>query len=420
MALIAHATGALVPRVLDAEAEKIDLYYPDKSNLKTEKHSLLQRTNAIFNLSAIQSSGGSSSVYVSPTGSAISTIMVAIQLPEASAFPSGLGLPQSWGYNALNFVQMRIGNSSLFQWSGRQLMLQAIKSAGSPQQANDLMALAGNSMADVNDAITADDGARWAYLTIPMPWCGAEAQNSPLGLPTNELSSPVQFIINLKPLSSIVGVTQAPAVVPSGLSYSSAFLQVKQLIPTSVAMLERKAHLALPIVFAQQENSVSGVVGGAARTINLLGFRNGSVKNIEIYCVDESADSALEPFGYVLPSDVNIVYMGNELHRFNGYSAQYWSTVYGRVPSRWLNPKFNTVTKVFDARLTNWVTVPLTGLYTDLDAQMPISSAGIAIQNGIVNCTLTLPDPAKTYTVYYYADLQSAIVFHDGTADYAF
>lgn len=417
MALIAHATGALVPRVLDAEAEKIDLYYPDKSNLKTEKYSLLQRTNAIFNLSAIQSSGGSSSVYVSPTGSAISTIMVAIQLPAAADFDDGCTLPQSWGYNALNFVQMRIGNSSLFQWSGRQLMLQAIKSAGSPQQANDLMALAGNAMADVKASITADDGARWAYLTIPMPWCGAEAQNSPLGLPTNELSSPVQFIINLKPLASIVALTGVGAVAPT-TGYSSAFLQVKQLIPTSVGMMERKAHLALPIVFAQQENSVSGVQGGAARTINLLGFRNGSVKNIELYVVDESASASLDPFAYVLPSDVSIVYMGNELHRFAGYSAQYWSTVYGRVPSRWLNPVFSA--GAFEARLTNWVTVPLTGLYTDLDAQMPISSAGIAIQNGIVNATLTLPDSGKTYTVYYYADLQSAIVFHDGTADYAF
>lgn len=433
-----HATGSMIERILHKEGESMDLYYGEKSNVRYSKVPTIQRTNAIFNLSSVQ--GGSSSVYISPDAG-VSTLMVALELPApnlaAGGFQyAGCALPQSWGYNAINFVQMRIGNSSLFQWSGRQLMLQAIRTAGSQTEANDLMALAGNLLrgtkteGGANDFL--DDEKRWAYITLPMPWCGAESKDSPLPLPTDALSSPVQLIVNLKSVSEILASGTVPVPVPtSDFSWRNAFVQVKQIIPVDGHRPAKKEHYALPITFVQQENSA--VVDGTSsnQEIALLGFRNGSIQELDIYCLDQALDPKLNPFLYTLPKDANIIYMGNQIHTFKGYSSQYWTTVFSDKPSRWNNFKLDAGAVVSGATaftvtpaITSWLQVPFEGRYAELDAEELTSSSGLAVQNGILNFQLTLPrnDDAssKKFYVYYTADLQSAIVFHDGTADYAF
>jgi hypothetical protein len=368
--------------------------------------------------------------------------MVALELPApnlaAGGFQyAGCALPQSWGYNAINYVQMRIGNSSLFQWSGRQLMLQAIRTAGSQFEANDLMRLAGNLLrgtkteGGANDFL--DDEKRWAYITLPMPWCGAESKDSPLPLPTDALSSPVQLIVNLKSVSEILSSGTVPVAVPtSDFSWRNAFVQVKQIIPVDGQRPAKKDHYALPITFVQQENSA--VVDGtdSNQEIALLGFRNGSIQELDIYALDQSLDPKLNPFLYTLPKDSNIIYMGNQIHTFKGYSSQYWTTVFSDKPSRWSNFKLTpvspgggaTTTYTVEPVITSWLQVPFEGRYTELDAEELTSSSGLSVQNGIINFQLTLAKNSdgsnKKYYVYYTADLQSAIVFHDGTADYAF
>jgi hypothetical protein len=415
----------MMERILKAEGEELDIYYGDKKTIRYNKVPTIQRTNAIFNLSAVQ--GGSSSIYISPDAG-ISTLMLCLELPDpvATGFNySGYALNQSWGYSALNFVQMRVGNSSLFQWSGRQLMLQAIRTAGSQFEANDLMQLAGNVLKTTGDF--ADGTKRFAYITLPMPWCGAESKDSPLPLPTDALSSPVQVIVNLNSVSDILAKSTggSPPAIPSSFNWAQAFLQVKQIIPVDGARPAKKDHYALPITFVQQENSAPVSGTGVQTEIPLLGFRNGSIQELDIYCLKKVSTAnayKLNPFDYELPKDAKIIYMGNQIHTFLGYSSQYWTTVFSDKPARWNNVRLAdngdgtfTATNI----ITSWLQVPFEGKYAELDADEATSSSGLAVQNGIINFQLTLTS-GSDYTVYYTADLQSALVMHDGTADYAF
>jgi hypothetical protein len=433
--MLAYAQGSIIPRVLAQESEEIDLYYGEKKNAKhTGGAQVIQRTNAIFNLSAV--SGGSSSVYISPSDG-ISTLMVALKLPSvaSSGFDyKGYALPQSFGWNAVNFVQMRIGNSSLFQWSGKQLMLQSIRTAGSQLEADDLMRLAGpcnfynvdgsSSAPGLTGSPFTGEGDKnlWAYLAIPMPWCGAQSKNAPLPLPTDLLSSPVQIIINLKSPREILAASGAPEMtaLPATFNWEQAFLQVKQhQLIGDKRPAKPSGPYVLPVDFVQQENSVS--ISPDVAEVPLLGFRNGSITELDLYVLPQTA-SAMDPFCYELPEDVEVIYMGNVIHNFRGYSSQFWTTVFSDKPSRWTNPQLVLTpapVALFSVRgrITNWVQVPFEALYTEMDAEDPISSSGIAIQNGVINLRAKA---ASASTLYYTCDIQSAIVFHSGTADYAF
>jgi len=439
--MLSHATGSIIERVLDKEAEPIDLYYGDKKDTRVSSVPTVQRTNAVFSLSSANL-GGSASVYVSPD-QGISNIMMGLKLPGTSAYSYlGGAVPRAWGYNAINFVQMRIGNSSLFQWSGRQLMLMAIRSASSAYVADQLMNLAGqasfyntdgSSSIDTTPGLPginpfANDSFRWAYVNIPMPWCGNETDRRPLK--TELLSSPVQIIVNLKAVSDIIAVAPGGTAVSAGTGWEQAFLQVKQVQVVGDKRPAKPDVYALEATFTQQENVAvaTQAVATVQQELALLGFRNGSIQELDLYMLADSTDMKANPFDYVLPYDVNIIYMGNQIHTFPGFSSQYWSRVYSEVPASFENIRYTQAVSTANPALTSWIAtaiktswvmVPFSGLRTHLDAEEPVSQSGLAVQNGIINLQLKT-GLSETAKVYYHADLQSAIVFHSGTADYAF
>jgi len=432
--MLAHATGSLIERALDKDGDALAIY-PTRESLKKvvkyNKVGTVQRTNFIQNLSA--TSGGSSTVFVSPQAG-ILNVMLAIKLPDevATAYDA-CALPQSWGFNAINYVQMRIGDSSLFQWSGKQLMLQAVRTAGSQSESEDLMKLAGNALFKTVGVNPFSDATKlWAYMPIALPWCGAESRNSPMPLDTSLLNSNIQIVVNLKRPSEVVKVF-ADGAYPAGLpdEWDEAFIQVKQVIPLSGEhkMGGRTVEpLTLPITFVQQENStsVSGVLASANKEITISGFRSGSIQEVDFYFLKSTVDAKLNPFDYTLPYDVALQYMGEQLAVYRGFSSQLWTTLYSGRPCRIVQPRLAPVAGAvavpyFSASdsTASWVQIPFEGLYMDLEAEEPISNSGIAIQNGILNLSAKFVD-AGDYVCYYTADLQAGIAFKDGSCDYVF
>ena len=436
--MLAHATGSLIEHALEKDGDALAIY-PTRESLKKvvkyNKVGSVQRTNFIQNLSA--TSGGSSTVFVSPQAGILS-VMLALKLPdEVGTAYNTCALPQSWGFNAINYIQMRIGDSSLFQWSGKQLMLQAIRTAGSQSESQDLMKLAGNALyKDVVDGTTVNPFSTpqnlWAYMPISLPWCGAESRNAPMPLDTSLLNSNIQIVVNLKRPSEVVKV-YANGAYPAGLSdsWDEAFIQLKQVIPLSGEhkMTRTGAPLTLPITFVQQENStaVANVVAETSKEITISGFRSGSIQEVDFYFLKSTVDAKLNPFDYTLPYDIALQYMGEQLAVYRGFSSQLWTTLYSGRPCRIVQPRLAPVAGAvavpyFSASdsVASWVQIPFEGLYMDLEAEEPISNSGIAIQNGLLNLTAKFIDDGD-YTCYYTADLQAGISFSGaGSCDYVF
>jgi hypothetical protein len=435
--MLAHASGSLIERALDKDGSALPLYPTRKALKAVVKYngiSTVQRTNFIQNLSA--TGGGSSTIFLSPQAGLLNTVL-AIKLPDevAGAYNTA-ALPQSWGWSAVNSIQLRIGDSSLFEFSGRQLFLQMIRTAGSQSESEDLCKLAGNALfkTATNNPFS-DEQNLWAYMPISLPWCGAESRNMPMPLDTSMLNSNIQIVVNLKSPSEVIKFFNDTAYPVGSIpnSWDEAFIQVKQVIPLSGEhkMTREAEPLTLPVTFVQQENStsVSNVTAEQNKAITISGFRSGSVQEVDFWFLKQGVDLKLNPFDYTLPYDISLEYMGEKLAEYRGFSSQLWTTLYSGRPCRIVQPRLSqipgpvvpTIAPFFQAEdsVVSWVQVPFEGLYMDLEAENPISNSGIAIQNGILNLSVKFVE-AGDYTCFYTADLQAGIAFRDGSCDYVF
>jgi hypothetical protein len=434
--MLAHASGSLIERALDKDGSPLGLY-PTRTTLKSvvKYNSIgsVQRTNFIQNLSA--TGGGSSTIFLSPQAGLLNTVL-AIKLPaEVGTAYNLAALPQSWGWNCVNSVQLRIGDSSLFEFSGRQLFLQMIRTAGSQSESEDLCKLAGNALFKTATSNPfSEENNLWAYMPISLPWCGAESRNMPMPLDTSMLNSNIQIVVNLKSPSEVVKFF-GDAAYPVGSipnAWAEAFVQVKQVIPLSGEhkMGGRSAEpLTIPVTFVQQENStsVTDVALNTNKAITISGFRSGSIQEVDFWFLKDGVDRKLNPFDYTLPYDISLEYMGEKLAEYRGFSSQLWTTLYSGRPCRIIQPRLAPISPApvavpyfsTTASIVSWVQVPFEGLYMDLEAESPISNSGIAIQNGVLNLSAKFVD-AGSYTCFYTADLQAGIAFRDGSCDYVF
>jgi hypothetical protein len=420
MSLQAYATGSMLKGALAATTEKVDLYYESKDTIKHSERPMVARTNVIQGLTNLNGSG-TSTILVSPQ-QGVSSIMMALKLPArvvGSRQYRGIATPKNWGWAALVSVQFRYANSSMYTLSGRQMMINAIQSAKDQRSAEDLMDLSGQEL--IVDADYADDEQLWAYIPICLPHAGAEIDRAPL--PSEALDSPIQLLITLRSPADVLTASSGGTVDALPTTWEKGFVQVKQHIAATGTELESprgKAHHLLAD-FYQQENSLSLDQVATPQSVNLVGFRAGSVKQINMYATPSTYDK-LNPLEMYLPKDIKVNYMGTQLYVADGYSSQFWSVLFSNKPSRFngaflvdnADGTFTSSPKVY-----NWVQVPFQASYSPLETSEAVAVPGISVSNGIVSVDLTV-DAVEKYSLFYHPVLLCSLVIENGNLEYIF
>ena len=430
-----------------AIASPENIFYYGSKTMKKQSVATYQRTNFV---QALANKGQGQSVITLSPDNGFSHIILNGTL-SATADYDGLALAKGWLFNMIDYIQWRYGSSSLFQKSGSQLLEEMIATAGNPTEANDMVNIAGNEMRNPNpaglDEFTGD--AMSASCIIPLPHCGGQsATEVPNPFPSELLSAPIVITIAMKDPASCFGVGTG-ITPPSGGSiiFSDLTLQARQIQAIDRGMLMRRSRevaYSFPCTFWQQANSVALASTADPQEVVLTGFRAGSCKGIHCWIVDTSQTQTIvpsggatayvasyraNPFNYVLPSDLQLSYAGNVIHKYPGASSsQLMDTLFTDVPSRFQNsvlywvPASGGDPAYWDsqAKTTNWIHFPLSQRFEQLSAEYT-SVSGLSISNGVMNLSLKTPQAKSTYLLYYVPYYENVLYFHDeGNMDYVF
>jgi hypothetical protein len=409
-------SGSMLDKAM-AVAQPENIYYYGSKTMKKQSIATVQRTNFVQSLAS--TSGGQSVITISPD-SGISHVIVGLKMfaPSGSLTYAGLALNRAFAYDAIDYVQWRYGSSSLFQKSGAQLLVEAIATAGSQSEANNLMTLAGNALTSPSDF--AGDNL-FAYAVIPLPHCGAQSgTEAPNPLPTELLNAPLVITIALKRQSDLLKSAIASPVYPAG--FEEAYLQVRQvnaLDRGELMKISPSVSYAFPATFYQQVNSVALANTTADQEVVLTGFRSGSCKGIHCWLLDES-DTA-NPFRFILPRDMVLSYAGNVIHNYKGVSSQLLDTLFVDVPSYFDNVKITDAGSTWTAtdEISAWTHFPLSQRFEQLSA-MYTETTGLGVANGLMNLRLKTTTASATYRLYYVPYYSVALMFNNGNCEYVF
>jgi hypothetical protein len=399
-----------------AVAQPENIYYYGSKTMKKQSIATVQRTNFVQSLASV--GGGQSVITISPDAG-LSHFILGLKLQEpASGAWAGLALTRAWAYDAIDYVQWRYGSSSLYQKSGAQLLIEAIATAGSQSEANNLMTLAGNALSAPADFV---GDALFAYAVLPLPHCGSQSGvEAPNPFPTELLNAPVVITIALKRQQDLFKSAIASPVYPA--QFEEAYLQVRQvnaLDRGELMKISPSVSYAFPGTFFQQANSVSLANSASDQEVVLTGFRSGSCKGVHCWMVDE-ADTA-NPFRFILPRDMVLSYAGNVIHNYKGVSSALLDTLFVDVPSYFNGVKLTDAGTTWTAtdEVSYWTHFPMSQRFEQLSAQYT-ETTGLGIANGVMNLRLKTPDARATYKLYYVPYYSVALMFNNGNCEYVF
>jgi hypothetical protein len=376
----------------------------------------------------------------------ISDIIVTAQMGAPSSLGAGvpvglgLGLTRGWLYQLVNRISVRYAGSSLYYFLGEQELIACLADCEDSVKRDQLLALGGAEVTSAADWASAS--LTTASIYIKLPHNSPSAQEKPIGFPTSEISAPVQIQIEFKPFSSIF---LANAVTYSGTTYTQA--QVQASIPGSLAsgqMQFKQAHLndrndavssrfdlnkqalSIPLRhFCQYQFSAPLTAVPTPQTVNLTGFRSGSVQGIMVWAVANDSLASVtnkQPLQYLPLQSVELSVNG--LVYFTAQSptaAQMWDLVERKTASQ-----ASTTTLAWNGTAAYtptpaslyWVWIPLAqGVETLRDGSM--LSNGLGISNSTVQLQVATGTSAACtlYASYYY---NASILASGGSCEYVF
>ena len=398
--------------------EVVDYYYYDRNNLQKTAFKTIQNNRFT---SAFQTlSQGTNTIIVSPLDG-ITDVMAVFQLPTQSY--TGLALNRGWGYGLIKNVSIRYGGSTMVQMTGKQILLQNMYQACSKEQ-KDLVYSAGGAECLTAGAFAGDNMYAYCYISLPHSSLSAD-ETKPLPCPTDLLTSPVVITIEINPLSSIFSVQGGTA--PTQLA--KAYAQIQQVLfqdkgdrLASRAVIKDKIY-SYPVSYFQQEYTTN--ISGNTSTpipINLTGFRSGECKSIILWLTKPTDETgATKNINRVyLPRNLTLSWNGETLFQSEGTASILFNLA---------NEKS---TPVFDGSVVSWTGSAFTSLPTNqVYAVVPFAQfsdavfgshvhvSGLAVQNAVVNLSLTTPDTDAyvLHAVYLY---NSSLLFSNGNAEFVF
>jgi hypothetical protein len=248
------------------------------------------------------------------------------------------------------------------------------------------------------------------------------------------LTQPIQIVIKLRSKENIF-INPSSVALPTQLSEATAnFRQVHMMDGGN--LLARREDLnvkALSYPLRYFQNTTFSVTQNAAAgqdvQLNLTGFRQGSLKSIDMWIVKASDATGGNALNYVPPEEVDLKINGLVYFQTKKQSSQMWSLIERKTAaavSCALVSGTGTTQDPFEANpfSAQWTFIPFaqhTEQLADGDSEN-VLALGVPLQNSVVNISIKMPAGIVTgpYTFNFSYNYASTLMFSRGGCEYVF
>ena len=427
--IVTHIQDAVRP------GESVDMYYSNQENSVKQAHATTVENRYFLDLNS--KSFGSANTLIFNPDEGLGHIVLTLQLPapDGTTTYQGLALNRGWGYNVIRRIGLRIGGSTLYYFSGDQCLIDVLADAEDSQKKQTLFDLGGNPLkclpAGGGAGDFADQSLRTAYVYIKLPFNSPSAQEKPLPLPTDLLTSPVQVNIEFKSASEIFhssGTVAGGTASPLPTAFALAQAQWEQThFDDRGEQLVRKVNMSemaysYPLKYFPQEvfrlQNVQG--NNVTQSLTLTGLRSGNCLGIRIWCQDNAVLANGDPSTFTVPTQVTLSVNGLIYFDSRNGQQQLWSLLDRKTSAQWSADTITVVGTAFvnTDKSSYWTQIPFSQ-HSEVLANESELSHGLSLMNSIVNLQIALPG-ATTYTVTAEYLFNSTLLFSRGSAEYVF
>ena len=417
-------------------AECKDFYYPGDGNTDAQCFPTLVDNRYYFSLPSLNQ-GATNTIIFNPD-QGLSDIVLTAVLPPSTGVSgqgswAGYAMPRNWLSAMIAQVALRVGGSSLYYFTGDQILVDTLTDCEDSGKKQAVFNLGGGELLQQSDYASAQN--RSASVYIKMPFNSISALQKTLPLNTDLLTQPVQILLQFKNFADVAYWYGAGAPTPSNLPQQFLSAQInfrKTTLQNSEHLLSRRENmlhkaLTIPLRYFSQTTfraNLPSVSAGAVQTINLTGFRSGSVKYIDVWATP-LVNGSVPPganWNFVPFSQVQLLINGLVMYDTRDSNNAMWSLCERKTPAQ-----VDTTTLVASADNSHavaspsvmpWVVIPFAQLSEPMAYESDVVS-GFPIQNSVINLSVVFPqsDSYQIRCAYHYS---ASLVATKNTMEYVF
>jgi len=405
-----------------------DMYYAGKENSDLQCFPSLQDNRFYVSLPSLNQ-GATNTIIFNPT-QGLSDIVLTASLPAATlAVPyTGWAFPRGWLPLMIDQVALRVGGSSLYYFTGDQIFIDTLTDCEDGAKKQAVLDVGGSELLGPAD-YAAGSSSLSASMYLKMPFNSISALQKTLPLPTDLLSQPVQILITWKRFADVAFWNGVGAANPALLctAFDSAAVNFRQTtLQSSEHLLARRENmnekaLTVPLRYFTQTAFRTTVTqaGGAVQTVNLTGFRFGSVKYIDIWArkVGDAPGWTYSPI-----KSLRLLINGLVMYDTQNSNNIMWSLCDRKTPAAVSTTQLSLAPGgagvVATPAVCSWVPIPFSQLSEPMAYSNDVT-LGYPIANSVINLQIAFPVDG-TYEVtasYHYA---CALMASKGTMEYVF
>jgi len=427
-----------------------DLIYPGSTNTAVQCFNAI--TDNRFTISLPSVNQGSTSQLIFNPSQGLSDIIISATIPTSTSASvntgtwGGYALPTGWLAAMINTVALRVGGSSLYYWTGAQILVDTLQECENNGKQQSVYNLAGAALYQGSAVPTYTGGAVSAAVQMPvntpgsplysasiylkMPFNSISSLQKTLPLGTDLLTQPVQFLITWKNFADVAFAFGNNTVGNLPTAFTNVSARFRQTTLTnSEHLLARREDmnskmLVIPLrSFCQTEFTTQvATTAGQSVSINATGLRSGSIKWIDVYVTSPAVSGAGNNWNFVPISALQMLVNGLIYYDAGSQAeTQLWNLCDSAVP-------LSVTTVAYTAagsNILNAVTGTMPWYRIQL-GQRPYAlayenemSLGLNIANSVVNINLTVPvtETVTVRLVYHYA---ANLIATKGTMEYLF
>ena len=420
-------------------ADCCDQYYSGEKNTDLQCFPTLVDNRFYVSLNSLNQ-GATNTIIFNPD-QGLSDIILTLKLPAPSGLVgagsyAGWAMPDQWGASMINQVALRIGGSSLYYFSMDQLQIDTFTDCEDSDKKQAVATLAGGAITSQVAYNTPSN--LYASIYLKMPFNSISALQKTLPLPTDLLTQPIQILVTFNRFADVGFWYGAGVAQPLNLPVAFESAQVnfrKTTMQSSEHLLARRENMLVnalnyPLRYFTQTvfrtNITQNNVGGDNNynTINLTGFRSGSLKYLDIYA-RQFDGSGQVPAGYnavYAPiKSVRLLINGLVMYDSQNNSAM-WNLCERKTPSRFqttrLVANIGNTGALIAPHNSEWVVIPFSQLCEDV-AFKNVVNLGYSIQNSVVNLQIIMQN-AGSYEVSASYHYTASLMFTKNTCEYIF
>jgi len=417
-------------------AECKDLYYSGEGNTELQCFPTLVDNRYYFSLPSLSQSSTNTIIFNPDQG--LSDIVLTAQLQPSTGASgvgswSGYAMPRGWLAAMIQQVAVRIGGSSLYYFTGDQIMVDTLTDCEESGKKQAVMNFAGSELLQPADFQEGPQLSASVYLK--MPFNSISALQKTLPLPTDLLTQPVQILVQLRSFQEVAFWYGAGLPVPSNIPTQFQSMQCnfrKTTMQSSEHLLARREdmlHKALtyPLRYFSQTafRTVIQAQAGQPTTVNLTGFRSGSVKYIDVWARPLTSSQQPIPgsnWNWTPFTQVQMLINGLVMYDSRNTNNGLWSLCDRKTPAQVdttsLAAAGDNSQAVPTPTVMPWTPIQL-GQISESGCFESDVALGYPIQNSVVNLAVTLPVSGyyEISAAYHYA---ASLVFTKNTAEYVF